>query len=82
VRRRLRRVGRDAEEGEAVTWNVLDNGTSFVVRHSLHPDVKRLRFVDEFDTMADAEKCVAEKKRLRAERQELERRGQGDLWPT
>lgn len=61
-------------------WSVLDNGASFVVRHSLHPDVKKLRFVDEFDTMAEAERCVAERKRLRAERQELERRGQRDLF--
>lgn len=63
-----------------MTWVVLDTGTSFVVRHSLHPDVKKLRFVDEFDTMMDAEKCAAEKKKLRAERQELERRGQRDLF--
>lgn len=61
-------------------WTVLDNGKSFVVRHSLHPDTKKLRFVEEFDTMAEAEKCAAEKKRLRAERAELERRGQRDLF--
>ncbi len=61
-------------------WLVLDNGKSFVVRYSLHPDVKKLRFVDEFDTMAEAERCVAERKRLRAERQELERRGQRELF--
>jgi len=63
-----------------MTWIVLDNGKSFVVRHSLHPDVKRLRFVDEFDTMAEAEGCASEQKRLRAERRELEARGQGDLF--
>ncbi len=61
-------------------WSVLYNGKSFVVRHSLHPDVKKLRFVDEFDTMAEAERCVAERKKLRAERRELEARGQGDLF--
>lgn len=63
-----------------MTWMVLDNGRSFVVRHSLHPDAKKLRIVDEFDTMADAEKCAVEQKRLRVERQELERRGQRDLF--
>jgi hypothetical protein len=31
-------------------------------------------------TLADAEACAAERKKLRAERQELEKRGQGDLW--
>ena len=63
-----------------MTWIVLDNGKSFVVRHSLHPDTNKLRFVDEFETMAEATKCVAEKKRLLAERQELERRGQRELF--
>lgn len=62
-------------------WTVLDNGTSFVVRHSLHLDTKRLRFVDQFDTIAEAERCAAERKKLRAERLELEARGQGELFP-
>jgi len=63
-----------------VAWTVLDNGKSFVVRHSLHPDVKKFRYVGEFDTMTEAKKCVAEKEKLRTERQELERRGQRDLF--
>ena len=63
-----------------MTWVVLDSGASFVVRHSLHPDTKKLRFIDEFDTIAEAERCAAERKKLRAERRELEARGQGELF--
>ena len=64
-----------------MSWAVLDNGRSYVIRHSLHADTKKLRFIDEFVTLADAEACAAERKKLRAERQELEKRGQRDLWP-